>query len=420
MKARTRLLASFLALLLCLSPVTVWASPEAPRPSHVVDLALSDTAESQLPLREAVAPLGYRQDDWVTVMVELEEEPLLNGQVLREDLHTASCQAEAQRLLASHEALQEKIRRLPWTAAQATSHEKSPTYEYTAIFNGFAMEMCYGDLEALQAMPGVKSAYVATRYEAPQPVETGLEPMMAGSTGGIGSDVVNAMGYDGSGMMVAVLDTGLDTDHVAFATAPQVQTLTLEELETRMNQVQLHAELDGAEAAYVSGKIPYAYDYGSGEAGAEAVRDSAGHGTHVAGTVAGNCEELRGVAPNAQLLIMKVTSPDGSILDSTILAALEDAVLLGVDAVNMSLGASAGFADTEETAVQDAYYRCAQAGVSLMIAAGNDMNSAVGNRYGNGLPLAESRIAPWSAHRPPPLPLCLWPVWRISKRSAAI
>ena len=75
MKARTRLLASFLALLLCLSPVTVWASPEAPRPSHVVDLALSDTAESQLPLREAVAPLGYRQDDWVTVMVELEEEP---------------------------------------------------------------------------------------------------------------------------------------------------------------------------------------------------------------------------------------------------------------------------------------------------------------------------------------------------------
>ncbi len=51
-------------------------------------------------------------------------------------------------------------------------------------------------------------------------METGLEPMMAGSTGGIGSDVVNAMGYDGSGMMVAVLDTGLDTDHVAFATAP--------------------------------------------------------------------------------------------------------------------------------------------------------------------------------------------------------
>ncbi len=40
--------------------------------------------------------------------------------------------------------------------------------------------------------------------------------------------------------------------------------------------------------------------------------------------------------------------------------------------------------------MQDAYYRCAQAGVSLMIAAGNDMNSAVGNRYGNGLPLAES------------------------------
>ena len=80
----------------------------------------------------------------------------------------------------------------------------------------------------------------------------------------------------------------------------------------------------------------------------------------------------------------------GRFLDSTILAALEDAVLLGADSVNMSLGASAGFGDTRETAVQDAYYRCAQAGVSLMIAAGNDRNSAVGNRYGNSLPLAES------------------------------
>ena len=60
MKARTRLLASFLALLLCLSPVTVWASPEAPRPSHVVDLALSDTAESQLPLRDIGRTIGLR------------------------------------------------------------------------------------------------------------------------------------------------------------------------------------------------------------------------------------------------------------------------------------------------------------------------------------------------------------------------
>lgn len=47
--------------------------------------------------------------------------------------------------------------------------------------------------------PGVKSAHVATRYDAPTPVETGLEPLMAGSTEGIGSDVVNAMGYDGRG-----------------------------------------------------------------------------------------------------------------------------------------------------------------------------------------------------------------------------
>ena len=390
MKARTRWLAALLALLLCLSPMTVWASPEAPQAGHVVNLELSDTAESQRSFQEEVTPLGYQKEDWVTVIVELEEAPLLDGQVRREDLRTASCQAKAQRLQDTHRTLQAQIRRLPQTAAQAASHEANLLYEYTTIFNGFAMEMCYGDLEALRALPGVKSAHVATRYDAPTPVETGLEPLMAGSTEGIGSDVVNAMGYDGRGKKVAILDTGLDTAHEAFSEAPQEQAMTLETLKAQMDQVELHAKLDGAEDVYVSGKIPYAYDYGSGQAGAAAVQDTSGHGTHVAGTVAGSCSELQGVAPNAQLLILKVTSPDGSILDSTILAALEDAVLLGADSVNMSLGASAGFGDTRETAVQDAYYRCAQAGVSLMIAAGNDRNSAVGNRYGNSLPLAES------------------------------
>ena len=92
MKARTRWLAALLALLLCLSPMTVWASPEAPQAGHVVNLELSDTAESQRSFQEEVTPLGYQKEDWVTVIVELEEAPLLDGQVRREDLRTASCQ----------------------------------------------------------------------------------------------------------------------------------------------------------------------------------------------------------------------------------------------------------------------------------------------------------------------------------------
>ncbi len=72
------------------------------------------------------------------MIVELEEAPLLDGQVRREDLRTASYQAKAQRLQDTHRTLQAQIRRMLQTAAQAASHEAGLLYEYTTIFNGFA------------------------------------------------------------------------------------------------------------------------------------------------------------------------------------------------------------------------------------------------------------------------------------------
>ena len=75
--------------------------------------------------------------------------------------------------------------------------------------------------------------------------------------------------------------------------------------------------------------------------------DSAGdHGTHVAGIAAANAVEGSGVvgmAPDAQLVIMKVFGANGGAYTDDIVAALEDALRLGVDVVNMSLGSPAGF-----------------------------------------------------------------------------
>lgn len=77
-----------------------------------------------------------------------------------------------------------------------------------------------------------------------------------------------------------------------------------------------------------------------------------------------------GVAPDAQLMMMKVFADGGNsgATESAILNALEDAMTLGADAVNLSLGSDNGFA-YDDTAIHGVYARLEQAGVILMTAA---------------------------------------------------
>lgn len=88
---------------------------------------------------------------------------------------------------------------------------------------------------------------------------------------------------------------------------------------------------------------------------------SSEHGTHVAGVIAGKDETITGVAPNAQLAIMKVFSDTQSgAKTSWLLAALEDCVTLGVDVINMSLGSGCGFTrEVDERKWRTCMIRCA-------------------------------------------------------------
>ena len=68
---------------------------------------------------------------------------------------------------------------------------------------------------------------------------------------------------------------------------------------------KLSCGVTNADEVYVNEKAPFAFDYAHGDTNAEAVGQS--HGVHVAGTVAGNNgDDFQGVAPNAQLMIMKI------------------------------------------------------------------------------------------------------------------
>ncbi len=98
---------------------------------------------------------------------------------------------------------------------------------------------------------------------------------------------------------------------------------------------------------------------------------------------------IKGVAPQAQLAIFKVFSDnlDKGAESSFLLAALEDCITLGVDAINMSLGSDCGFQD--ETDARDSifhvYRRIEGTGISLVVAGANSYSSSFNSHYGLNL-----------------------------------
>ena len=85
---------------------------------------------------------------------------------------------------------------------------------------------------------------------------------------------------------------------------------------------------------------------------------------------------------------MKVFDDSGTgAATTTILAALEDACRLGVDAVNLSLGSYGGFTVDEDALINDVYNKLDAAGIMVITAAGNETSSSYMNSYGTDVPL---------------------------------
>ncbi|MFE4265048.1 S8 family serine peptidase [Streptomyces sp. NPDC056883] len=204
------------------------------------------------------------------------------------------------------------------------------------------------DAEAVSATPGGAAALwealtdprrdAGGRAAAPGIATVWLDAVrtatLDGSTRQIGADKAWAAGYDGAGVKIAVLDTGIDATHADLVG-------------------QVVAEQNFSRSA-------------------DAV-DRVGHGTHVAsiaaGTGARSAGAFKGVAPGARLLNGKVLDDGGSGRDSGILAGMEWAVAQGADIVNLSLGAP----DTPQLdPVEAAVDRIsAEKGVLFAVAAGN-------------------------------------------------
>lgn len=154
----------------------------------------------------------------------------------------------------------------------------------------------------------------------------------------IGAPAAWSAGLDGSGVTVAVLDTGIDTTH---------------------------PDLDG-------GVVVLERDF----TGSGTPVDQAGHGTHVASIIAGSGEAsggvYRGVAPGAHLLNGRVLNAQGQGETSWVIDAMEWAASNGADIINMSLGVRGEYTDGTDPGAMAVNSISERYGTLVVIAAGNE------------------------------------------------
>lgn len=338
---------------------------------------------------------ALKASDIVTVIVELEGEPLADAATGEIDTFVSSpagLQLE-QDLLNEQASVRAEIEALTGKTETASVNGASDlTYSYTTVLNGFSMKLPYGKLDEVRSLNGVKNVWVAEQYSLPEDLSADDYTIsMNSSTGMVGSTEANAMGYDGTGTIVAILDTGFMKAHEAFSVMPTNTKYSKDDIASLLQSQTLASKVTDADSVYINEKAPYGYDYANGDTDAEAVGQA--HGVHVAGTVAGNNgKDFYGVAPNAQLMIMKIFGDNsGSTSDDIILAGVDDSVKLGADSINMSLGSPAGFTDygdeneseEENLTYYGVYTRAEKAGVNVLVAAGNETSSTNYNAHNN-------------------------------------
>ncbi len=262
--------------------------------------------------------------------------------------------------------------------------------EYSTLLTGFEVYITARDFEQTCLSIGEKAnVMVSEAYEVAD-ADIVTNPLVV--TGNTGITDKTGVNFDGSGMIVAVLDTGLDYAHSAFDPSRFTSTdlgLTYEQVAAVLNQTMAYQQYAGlsVDDVYISQKVPFGFDYADYDPDVYSTHNN--HGTHVSGIIVGNDDTILGVAPNAQLVSMKVFSDVyDTALASWILSALEDCVVLGVDVINMSLGTAAGFSrEGDEEKLWGVYDKIRDAGISLIVAASNSYSSAYGSDANGNLGL---------------------------------
>ena len=376
-------------------------------PANAEELTLTPTDPSAMESRK----LGQTQDedsinkedhaltDVVRVSIVLEKPSTLGVGFRTENIaRSAVAKAYRKALRADQKAVTAKIEK-------AIGGKLDVKWNLTLAANNISANVLYGQIDSIKAVEGVKDVFLENRYE-PQTAEKVDEPNNGAASYMIGSNIVWANGFTGAGSKVAVIDTGADIEHQSFsgegleyalAQNAEAAGLSYEEYVASLNLLtpeaiaQVADQLNSgatADKAYFNTKVGYGYNYVDRDYDIVHINDGQGeHGSHVSGISTANrfikvdgefkpaleAVGTQGVAPDAQLVVMKVFGKAGGAYDSDYMVAIEDAIILGCDSANLSLGSgSAGFS------FADGYEKV----MNELVENGMVVSFSAGNSYG--------------------------------------
>ena len=383
----------------------------------------NDSVDFELPIKnQAVTDEEtpqYADTDTVRVSIVLKDASTLEKGFTSEDISNANRSAVKYRQKLESE--QQKLARV--ISKKALDGEPLDiVWNLTLAANIISANVEYGQIEQIEQIAGVEEVLIETQYEACVVDQTeATDPNMSTSSKMIGSTAAWAAGYTGTGSKIAIVDTGADVDHpsldpYAYTYAVKDSGITpmdvsdiaakLEQLNVYKRAVEANKTLSASDL-YVNAKIPFGYNYADDDLDITHDNDTEGdHGSHVTGIAAGNryvpngdgtyvsaldsADVLtQGVAPDAQVFTMKVFGKSGGAYDSDYMVAIEDAIVLGADSVNLSLGSgNPGFSRNSNATFQSILENIVKSGTVVTMSAGNSGSWFENTTY--GYPYAES------------------------------
>ena len=241
-------------------------------------------------------------------------------------------------------------------SAKAAGLKYQERYAYDTLFNGLSISIDKSQLSRLSRISGVKAIYMVDKV--PMPTPAAASPELFTALAMTGADVAqNDLGLDGSGVKVAVMDTGIDIDHPDFGGGGSNHG-------TAFPSARVIAGYDFVGDAYTGANTPVP-DTNPDDCG--------GHGSHVAGIIGAN-GVVKGVAPNVKFGAYRVFGCNGSTSADIMIAAMERALADGMQVLNMSIGSSYQWPD----------YPTAKAATRL-VNKGMTVVASIGNSGANGL-----------------------------------